>query len=75
MAVETDTKEKVKEAPTQPGDHDKLSHYVRKNEHMLARIEGRPIKALCGKVWLPTRDGTKFPVCPECKEIYNSMKE
>jgi len=28
---------------------------------------------LCGKVWVPSRDPQKFPVCPECKEIYESL--
>ncbi|WP_309072770.1 DUF3039 domain-containing protein, partial [Arthrobacter sp.] len=26
------------------------------------------------KVWTPGRDPEKFPVCPTCKEIYNSMR-
>jgi hypothetical protein len=24
-------------------------------------------------VWVPSRDPKKFPVCPECKEIYESL--
>jgi len=31
--------------------------------------------ALCGKVWIPNRDPQKFPVCPECQEIYDSLPE
>ena len=38
-----------------------------------AAVFGTPIKALCGKVWVPSRDPQKFPVCPECKEIYESL--
>jgi hypothetical protein len=30
--------------------------------------------ALCGKVWVPGRDPKKFPVCPECKEIYEGLR-
>ncbi|MEP7333599.1 MAG: DUF3039 domain-containing protein, partial [Terracoccus sp.] len=30
---------------------------------------------LCGKIWVPNRDPQKFPVCPECKEIYNGLRE
>jgi hypothetical protein len=26
-------------------------------------------------VWVPSRDPKKFPVCPECKEIYESLPE
>jgi hypothetical protein len=36
-------------------------------------VFGTPIKALCGKVWVPSRDPKKYPVCPECKEIYESL--
>jgi hypothetical protein len=24
-------------------------------------------------VWVPSRDPKRFPVCPECKEIYESL--
>ena len=38
-------------------------------------INGTPVVALCGKVWVPSRDPERFPTCPECKEIWDSMKE
>jgi hypothetical protein len=28
---------------------------------------------LCGKVWVPSRDPSRFPVCPECKDIYDNV--
>jgi hypothetical protein len=34
---------------------------------------GTPITALCGKVWVPSRDPSRFPVCPECKDIYDNV--
>ena len=36
---------------------------------------GTPVVALCGKVWVPSRAPEKFPVCPECKEIWESLKD
>lgn len=57
----------------EPGDAEKFSHYVRKTKLGDAAVFGTPVKALCGKVWVPTRDPEKFPVCPECKDIYESM--
>ncbi|HSI94187.1 MAG TPA: DUF3039 domain-containing protein [Jiangellaceae bacterium] len=30
--------------------------------------------ALCGKVWVPSRDPEKYPVCPRCKEIWRQMR-
>ncbi|GAA0204017.1 DUF3039 domain-containing protein [Glutamicibacter creatinolyticus] len=56
------------------GDHERFAHYVRKEKIMESALSGEPVIALCGKVWTPGRDPKKFPVCPECKEIYESMQ-
>jgi hypothetical protein len=40
---------------------------------MESAFSGTPVRALCGKVWVPNRDPQKFPVCPECKEIYGGL--
>lgn len=55
------------------GDHERFSHYANKDKIMEAAVNGTPIRALCGKVWVPSRDPKRFPVCPECKEIYESI--
>ena len=57
------------------GDHERLSHYVPKDKLMDAMVNGTPVVALCGKVWIPSRDPQKFPVCPECKEIWETMRD
>ena len=44
-----------------------------KNKLMGSMVEGTPLQALCGKVWVPSRDPNKYPVCPECKEIYDKV--
>ena len=59
---------------TDDGDHERLSHYVPKDKLMDAMVNGTPVIALCGKVWVPSRDPEKYPVCPECKEIWESMQ-
>ena len=56
------------------GDHERFSHYVAKNKLTEAMVMGTPVVALCGKVWVPSRNPDKFPVCPECKEIWQSMR-
>ena len=38
-----------------------------------AMINATPVMALCGKVWVPGRDPQKYPICPTCKEIAQSM--
>ncbi|WP_430592597.1 DUF3039 domain-containing protein [Humidisolicoccus flavus] len=57
------------------GDHDRFSHYVKKNRIMQSALTGKAVRALCGKKWTPGRDPQKFPICPECKEIYEKMKD
>ncbi len=63
----------VKNLPTDNGDDDPFAHYVDKDDMMKAMVYGEPVMALCGKIWIPSRDGSKYPVCPECQEIYNSI--
>ncbi len=57
------------------GDHERFSHYVKKEKILESALSGKPVIALCGKVWTPGRDPEKFPVCPTCKEIYESLKK
>jgi hypothetical protein len=35
-----------------------------------ARIYGIAVEALCGHVWVPSRDPKQLPLCQECKSIY-----
>ena len=39
-----------------------------------ARIYGTPIEALCGHVWVPSRDPKQLPMCQACKEIYDMYR-
>jgi hypothetical protein len=57
------------------GDHDRFAHYVRKEKILESAVTGTPVIALCGKVWVPNRDPKRYPVCPECKKIYESLPE
>ncbi|ANP28019.1 DUF3039 domain-containing protein [Dermabacter vaginalis] len=56
-----------------PGDHDRFAHYVQKEKIAKAALNNSPVIALCGKVWVPGRDPKKYPVCPQCKEIYEGI--
>jgi hypothetical protein len=57
------------------GDHERFAHYVEKHKIMESAVTGIPVRALCGKIWVPNRDPGKFPVCPECKEIYEGLPQ
>ena len=58
----------------EPGDHERYSHYVRKEKIVESAVLGNPVTALCGKIWVPGRDPQKFPVRPTCKEIYQGLR-
>ena len=70
----TDVREDRRTVPTEDGDHERFSHYVEKDKLTEAMVMGTPVVALCGKVWVPSRAPEKFPVCPECQEIWESLK-
>lgn len=72
--------------PTLDGDHERMSHIVLegltpKGGEFVSTgpsvVEGivnaTPVEALCGKRWVPGRDPKKYPLCPTCKEIAESM--
>ena len=62
------------EEQLEDGDHERFAHYVQKEKILESAVSGKPVIALCGKVWVPGRDPEKFPVCPECKKIYDKLK-
>lgn len=39
-----------------------------------ARIYGTPLEALCGHVWVPSRDPKQLPLCEDCKSIYEMYR-
>jgi Protein of unknown function (DUF3039) len=55
------------------GDHERFAHYVDKSKIVDSMVTGTPVTALCGKVWVPSRDPKRYPVCPTCKEIYEML--
>jgi hypothetical protein len=56
------------------GDHERFAHYVRKGKIVESALTGGALRALCGKVWVPSRDPQKFPICPTCKEIHDGLR-
>ncbi|MDP3972134.1 MAG: DUF3039 domain-containing protein [Candidatus Nanopelagicales bacterium] len=55
------------------GDHERFAHYANKSKITESAVTGNPVIALCGKVWVPGRDPKRFPVCPDCKRIYDQL--
>ena len=71
--TQLDVMEDRRTVSTDEGDHERFSHYVPKDKLTEAMVLGTPVVALCGKVWVPSRDPERFPTCPECQEIWQSM--
>jgi hypothetical protein len=53
------------------GSHDLFSHYVERDKIVESAVTGMPVMALCGKVWVPSRDPERYPICPECQRLYD----
>ncbi len=57
-----------------------MAHIVRSMDENLspqayvfmARVEGVPLVALCGHIFLPNRDATKLPKCQMCIDLFNA---
>ena len=64
---------KERESTFDDGDHEKFAHYVEKDKIVESAVTGSPVKALCGKKWIPNRDPSKFPICPECEAIHAGL--
>ena len=72
--LDRELEELLREETVEPGDHERFSHYVRKEKIVESAVTGEPVTALCGKIWVPGRDPNRFPVCPMCKEIYEGLR-
>ena len=72
--------------PILDGDHERLTHIVLEgytpkdgdfvatgNSVVEGMVNGTPVTALCGKVWVPGRDPRKYPVCGTCREIAEGL--
>ena len=71
---ETDTRT-ITEEQLEAGDHERFAHYVKKEKIVESAVSGKPVTALCGKRWIPSRDPNRFPICPTCKEIHAGLRK
>jgi hypothetical protein len=37
-------------------------------------VFGREVEALCGYVWVPSRDPQRYPLCSGCSELWENLK-
>jgi hypothetical protein len=69
----TQTLESPKTADADTGNE--VFHYVRKAKITESAVTGTMVEALCGEIFPVTKAPKPgSPVCPACKEIYDSMR-
>jgi formylmethanofuran dehydrogenase subunit E len=62
----------LKEADTGPD----MFHYVDRTKSLESAVYGTMVQALCGETFPVTKVAKPgSPVCPECKEIYESLAD
>jgi hypothetical protein len=54
-------------------DSNQFAHFADKDKITEAYVLGTPIIALCGRIFVPSRDPEKFPLCSICKEIMDAL--
>jgi len=51
----------------------RFAHYAESTSVTEGYVLGTPVLAICGKLFVPSRDPKKFPLCPICKEIADAL--
>jgi hypothetical protein len=55
-------------------DEPEVAHIGRRDDVTRAYITGEPIKALCGIVFVPTRDPSQYPPCQACEAVLQQIR-
>lgn len=71
--LEKDKVEETNKLDQESSDHDRFTHYFKNSDVEKAVFTGTPATALCGKKSIPMGEAAKYPVCPTCKEIYETL--
>lgn len=68
----TQMEEKLEDSLTENGEP-RYAHYADSVSVTEGYVLGKPVLALCGKLFVPSRDPKKFPLCPTCKKIAEAL--
>lgn len=84
MLTQLETRTDLQTITTDPeleDDEPIMSHIIVESEGKTpaatvteAMVMGTPLTALCGKVWVPSRNPQNHPVCPTCVDMYKLKK-
>lgn len=51
----------------------KYAHYGESASVTEGYVLGKPVLAICGALFIPSRDPVKFPICSVCKNIAEAL--
>lgn len=66
--IETDLDEQ-----TNSDDNNELAHYAEAASVTEGYVMGTPVQALCGKIFIPSKNPERLKICPICKEIVEEV--
>jgi hypothetical protein len=69
----TTTKEPELETLDTDTGEPRFAHYADSVSVTEGYVMGRPVLAICGKLFVPSRDPLKFPICARCKELAEAL--
>jgi len=49
------------------------AHIVSQEDLIHSQVTGEPIRALCGKLWIPKRNPDDYPICQACVDVFNAI--
>jgi hypothetical protein len=72
MSTQVEERPDLEESKTGPD----MFHYVDRSKSLESAVFGNFVEALCGEKFPVTKVAKPdSPVCPECQEIYDSLKD
>ena len=69
----TDVLEKPDVDTSDTDKSEPFAHYAESASVTEGYIMGTPVIALCGKVFVPSRNPERLRVCPACKELAEAL--
>jgi hypothetical protein len=58
---------------TDSNDNNELAHYAEAASVTEGYVMGTPVQALCGKIFIPSKNPERLKICPICKEIVEEV--
>lgn len=54
-------------------DDESFAHYAESASVTEGYVMGTPVMAICGKVFVPSKNPERLRICPVCKEIMDAL--